>query len=224
MEKRIYFHHRKDGVTDADFADTYRAAHETLVADTGARCAIDLALTDQSPLDRAGLRSRDPVPWHGVSHRWGDMASSSDATKQMAPVVDAASGWRVEETVVWDYDRDWLDGRPTPGVKFVSLVAKRPELSMEEFAERYLRHASVAREHHGGCWKYVQNVVRGPVTLPPGKIVHGVSELWFRSVDDLVERLYTRPGSTDAVRADTSGFVDFSNTVSILVQESWIRS
>jgi hypothetical protein len=224
MEKRIFFHRRKDDIDGETFAKTYRAAHETLVADTGVQCAIDLALDDQSPMDRAGMKAR-PLTWHAVSLRWGDVASSSQASQQLAAVVAAASGWRVQEHVAWDYDRDWPDGEPTPGVKFVSFVAKRPELSPEEFQERYRNHVEVAREHHIGCWKYVQNVVLGPVTLPPGKIIHGVSELWFRSLDDYVERLYARrPESVDAVREDTSGFIDFANTSSMLVQETWLRS
>ena len=63
------------------------------------------------------------------------------------------------------------------------------------------------------------------MTLPPGKIIHAVSELWFHSLDDFVERLYTRqPESVDAVAADTAGFIDFRNTTSMLVQETVLRS
>jgi hypothetical protein len=225
VEKRVYFHRRKDDIDDATFAATYCAAHDTLVRDTGARCAVNLALVNQSALDRAGMRSRDPLPWHAVSHRWGDVASSSEATQQMAAVVGAASGWRVDEIIAWDYDRDWPDGADTPGVKFVSLVTKRPDITMDQFETRYRNHANVAREHHGGCWKYLQNIVRGPVTLPPGRIIHGISELWFRTENDLVGRLYTRrPESIDAVREDTTGFIDFANTMSLLVRERWIKS
>jgi hypothetical protein len=231
MEKRIFFHRRRDDVTDEMFATSYRQAHETLIADTNARCAIDLALADQSAMDRAGMKAR-PLVWHAVSLRWGDVASSSQATQRLASVVDAASGWRVDETIAWDYDASragsfvaegkyWADGEPTPGVKFLSLVAKPPDLPLDEFKERYRNHAKVAREHHGGCWRYVQNIVIGPVTLPPGKIIHAVSELWFHSVDDYVERLYTRkPESVEAVGEDTKGFIDFRNTTSMLVQET----
>jgi hypothetical protein len=235
MEKRIFFHRRRDGVDGAEFAKTYRSAHETLLADTGVQCAIDLALDDQSPMDRAGMKAR-PLVWHGVSLRWGDVASSSQAAQELAPVVEAASGWRVEETIAWDYDgtratakpesgKYWADGEPTPGVKFVSLVAKAHDLPLDEFKERYRNHGAIAREHHGGCWRYVQNVMVGPVTLPPGKIIHAVSELWFHSVDDYVEHLYTRkPESMEAVAADTTGFIDFRNTSSMLVQETVLRS
>jgi hypothetical protein len=235
MEKRIFFHHRRDGVDAAEFAKTYRAAHETLIADTDARCAIDIALEDQSPMDAAGMKAR-PIVWHGVSLRWGAIASSSEATQQLASVVDGASGWRVEETIAWDYDAEratgdvapgkyWGDGQPTPGVKFVSLVAKPPDLPLDEFKERYRNHGAVAREHHGGCWRYVQNIVVGPVTLPPGKIIHAVSELWFHSLEDFVDRLYTRrPESVEAVAEDTKGFIDFRNTTSVLLQETVLAS
>ena len=235
MEKRIFFHRRREEVDSATFAATYRAAHQTLIAETGVQCAIDLALDDQSPMDAAGMKARPPV-WHGVSLRWGDVASSSQATQELAPVVEAASGWRVEETIAWDYDgaragatpqsgKYWPDGEPTPGVKSLSLVAKPHDLSLDEFKERYRNHGAVAREHHGGCWRYVQNIMVGPVTLPPGKIIHAVSELWFHSLDDYIERFYTRkPESVAAVAEDTKGFIDFKNTTSVLVQETVLNS
>jgi hypothetical protein len=221
-DKRIFFHRRQEGVDAAEFAQVYRRAHETLAADTGARCAVDVAIDDQSALDRVGMVSR-PLLWHGASMRWGAVASSSLATQQLAPVIDAASGWRVEEHVAWDYERDWPDGQTTPGVKLLSLVVRRPDQPLDEFKERYRNHVEVAREHHGGCWKYVQNVMIGPVTLPPGRIIDAVSELWFRSLDDFLERFYTnRPESVDAVAADTKGFIDFRRTSSMLVQETML--
>jgi hypothetical protein len=230
-EKRIFFHRRAEGVSAEGFAAQYRVAHDALIAETGAQCAIDLALEDQSAMDRAGMKAR-PLAWHGVSLRWGDVASSGEASRLLAPIVDSAAGWRVEETIAWDYDggratgtppdgRYWPTGEPTPGVKFLSLVAKPQDLPLDEFKERYANHAEVAREHHGGCWRYVQNIVVGPVTLPPGKAIHAVSELWFHSVDDYVERLYTRkPESPAAVAEDTKGFIDFRNTTSMLVHET----
>ena len=222
-QKRIFFHRCRDNVDAGQFAAVYRNAHETLITDSGAQCAIDLALDDQSPLDAVGMKSR-PLLWHGVSMRWGPVASSSQATQQLAPVVESASGWRVEEHVAWDFAgddaRDWPDGQPTPGVKLLSLVVRLPDQPLDEFKERYRNHVAVAREHHGGCWKYVQNVMIGPVTLPPGKIIDAVSELWFRTLDDFLERFYTRrPESVDAVAADTKGFIDFRRTSSMLVQE-----
>jgi hypothetical protein len=231
MEKRIFFHRRADGVSATDFAAGYRAAHDALIAETHARCAIDLALDDQSPMDRAGMKAR-PLVWHGVSLRWGDVASSGETSRLLAPIVDTAAGWRVEETIAWDYDGGratgsppdgayWPAGEVTPGVKFLSLVAKPHEMPLDEFRERYANHGDIAREHHGGCWRYVQNIVVGPVTLPPGKTIHAVSELWFHSIDDYVERLYTRkPESVEAVGEDTKGFIDFKNTTSMLVRET----
>ncbi|HEX7095396.1 MAG TPA: EthD domain-containing protein [Acidimicrobiales bacterium] len=216
MEKRIYVHRRRETIDDAAFASGYRAAHETLVADTGARCAVAIALADQSPMERVGLRPR-PLLWHGVSSRWGDVASSSRATAQLDEVVEAASGWRVEERVAWE--DDVAPDPSAPGVKSVSFVVKPGELSVEEFRRHYREHAEIARDHHG-CWKYVQNVVLAPVTLPPGKVIHAVSELWFRSLDDFVEHFYRHgAASVEAVRKDTADFVDFASSTSMLVSE-----
>jgi hypothetical protein len=232
MQKHIVFHQRADGVDAATFATRYRAAHDAFVSGGGARCAIDVALEDQSPMDRAGMKAR-PLVWHAASLRWGSTGDAVDAA--LADVVSATAAWRVEETIAWDYDgsratghvadgRYWPEGEPTPGVKFLSLVAKPDDLSLDEFRARYAGHGKVAREHHGGCWRYVQNIVVGPVAEPPGKTIHAVSELWFHSVDDYVERLYTRkPESPAAVAEDTKGFIDFRNTTSMLVQETVLR-
>jgi hypothetical protein len=222
--KRIFFHRRADGVDGAQFAATYRHAHETLAGETGAACAIDLPVDDQTNLDRVGMKSR-PLLWHGVSLRWGDVTTSSQAAQELAPVVESASGWRVDEHVAWDYERDWSDGEVTPGVKLLSLVVRPEGQPLDEFRARYRSHVEVAREHHGGCWRYVQNVMTGPVTLPPGRAIDAVSELWFRSLDDFLERFYTRrPESVDAVAADTVGFIDFRRTSSMLVRETILRS
>jgi hypothetical protein len=230
MEKRIFFHQRADGVDDADFAARERAAHDALAAG-GTRCAVDLALADQSAMDRAGMKAR-PLVWHAASLRWGDASGDDDVESALASAVAASAGWRVEETIAWDYDpartsggagegRYWPAGEATPGVKFLSLVAKPEDMPLDAFRARYANHAHVAKEHHGGCWRYVQNIVIEPVTLAPGKTIHAVSELWFHSVDDYVDRLYTRrPESPEAVAEDTKGFIDFRNTTSMLVQET----
>ena len=49
-------------------------------------------------------------------------------------------------------------------------------------------------------------------------------EATFRHVDDMLERMYTHPDSPAAVRADTTGFIDFANTRSFLVAEHCVRT
>ena len=84
--------------------------------------------------------------------------------------------------------------------------------------------SNVAKVHHIGCWQYVQNFIAAPTGTRPAPLIDGISELWFRSVDDMIERFYTAPGSPDAVRDDTTGFIDFANTRSYLTIETIVFS
>jgi hypothetical protein len=223
LQKSITIHRGRDGIAPAGFVAAFERAHASLLRDDrGPACAIDIACEDQSPLAAVGMTPR-PLTWLGMSLQWGTsvpVALARDETD-----IEAIGGWVVDEHVAWDYDRDWPDGDPTPGVKFVSLVAKRPDISDDEFRARYRNHERVAREHHGGCWRYVQNLVVRPTAIGDGaSTVHGISELWFRSIDDYVNRLYSGPASPQAVAADTRQFIDFANTTSTLVTETVLRS
>ena len=70
----------------------------------------------------------------------------------------------------------------------------------------------------------MQNFIAEASSTRPAPRIDGISELWFRSVDDMIERFYTAPGSPDAVRDDTTGFIDFANTRSYLTIENIVFS
>jgi hypothetical protein len=48
--------------------------------------------------------------------------------------------------------------------------------------------------------------------------IQGISELWFASSDSLVERYFAGPDSVAVVRADNREYIDFSGTLSLLVE------
>jgi hypothetical protein len=224
MSKTITFHGPAGAGDMAEFQTVYRAAHDRAADSTPTdRWAMDLTCPDQTPLQAVGMTPR-PLTWWGASSRWTDGSATASIDVLPANGFVLVSAWQVDEYVAWDYDRDWSDGTVTPGVKFVSLVVKAPGMTDAEFRDRYRNHEQVAREHHAGCWRYVQNIVRAPVGSPSGQEIHGISELWFRSLEDYVTRLYTSAESPQAVASDTRQFIDFTRTTSTLVRHTAVRS
>lgn len=177
----------------------------------GVRWSTDTPLADQSLLASQGMRAPE-VP-RSADIRWY-LANSGPLA-----VTNAAAGWSVRSRVGWTHNHVADADTPTPGVKMISFVKRRDDISPQQFDERYRNHIAVAREHHGGMWQYVQSVVVAPLTTdaPP---IDGMSELWFRSADDFRNHFYTAERSPDAVREDTSSFIDYAGTFSVLATET----
>ena len=234
--KQIVLVRRRDDVDELAFARQL-LDHGALVGqhhDGVVKVAVNVVQTDQQLFEAIGLRIR-PIEWHGLIHSWFDAPQPAARTwryphseqalaDHLLSIASDSTGWWVDENAAWMYDRDWPDGVATPGVKQMSLVARRADLTFDEFVSRYRNHVNIAKLHHIGCWQYVQNFVAGPIGSRPTPSIDGISELWFRSVDDMIERFYTAPGSPDAVRDDTTGFIDFANTRSYLTVETIVFS
>ncbi len=116
------------------------------------------------------------------------------------PALDDAEAYRVDERVQWD------DGGAT--ITRISFVRRAPGLTHEEFADHWTQvHARLARRHHPGICRYVQNVVVHPLT-PGAPAVDGIAELGFRSLDDLRDRMYDSPADQATIAADVRSFID----------------
>jgi uncharacterized protein (TIGR02118 family) len=167
--------------------------------------------------DSFGLTSHTPSPdvppaqpedVHEISFVW-----LPDDVDPGAWVMETAQGMQVtaylvDQRVQWDYERDWPDGAPSPGVKQLSFVRRLPSITRDEFAAHWNDvHAPLARVHHPGIWRYVQNVVVEPLT-PAAPELDGVAELHFRTVDDLRDRMYDSEEGKARIRADVKTFID----------------
>ena len=111
--------------------------------------------------------------------------------------------YRVDEVLHWDE----LDGRSDGAVLLTYLVRRRPDLSFAAFQSHYReRHAPLARIHHPGIARYVQNYIepRERESAP----VDAISELWFRSEQDARTRFYRDEESRRAIGEDVRRFVD----------------
>lgn len=181
----------------------------TLPDDGAERTMVDEVHPDIGALyARRGLDA-PAVPFPELVWTWG-------TDRALHGLADDVIAYDLDEHVAW-WNRGPRDVQPA--LKQLSFVFRRAELSVEEFRRHYREHIDVAWEHHVGCCRYVQNdvVARHGEDAPAAD---GFSELWFENAEDYVERYYTNGAdSAAAVRADTSEFIDFSRTFSVLVTD-----
>lgn len=149
----------------------------------------------------ASLHGAAPRPQAhaGVVFAWPrDRAEGEAADTALMAVASAL--FRVEEIRHWDE----LDGGAAGAVVLTYLVKRRPDLSFADFATHYRqKHAPLARIHHPGIARYVQNF------LPPGEgLVDAISELWFRSEADARARFYRDDESRRLIGEDVRRFID----------------
>jgi hypothetical protein len=133
----------------------------------------------------------------------------------VGPLCDRCAVLALHDFLAWD--RTGPGGPGAAGaVKLVSFTVRRPGLEPSQFARHYREHVDVARVHHPGVSRYVQNLVTGAAG-DGADGVEAVSELWFASERDFRSRFYADDRSPAAVRADNQEYIDFSRTRSLLV-------
>jgi hypothetical protein len=220
VTKRILLRSKPEAVGIDEFRASELADARALLATTPrGSLAVSLARTSVEDHTAVGLRPR-PSRFHAAWCSW-DLALREP---EPGPAVAAGAAWLVEEFVAWDHDLTGADGEPTPGVKQLSLVAKRPGIGADEFEAHYRHHVEVARVHQAGICRYVQNVVRAPLG-PAGAAmdVFAISELWFATTDDMRDRYYTGPGAKQIVADDVAAFLDPAATTSMITTETILR-
>jgi hypothetical protein len=163
------------------------------------------------PIDRSGRLlaargSTDRVPPTWRAFAWAD--TTGEAPAPPAPPGTLAVYHTVPHPA-WDGDL------PATWVKQVSFVTRRAELSHDDYRRHHRGHVEVARVHHPGIARYQQDDL---VSMEgDGPEPDGFSELWFATEDDLRERFYASDESRLVVRADTSAYIDFDRTFSVMV-------
>ena len=121
----------------------------------------------------------------------GTLAAFADALAG-AEGVARVQGWTVEEHYPKRYERDWVDGELTPGVKMMTLMRLAPGRTHEQCARHWREvHTGLALRIHVGMQHYVQNVVHAPL---PGTDadpdVFGIVELHMGSREAFREERY----------------------------------
>ena len=127
--------------------------------------------------------------------------------------------YRIDERLQWDYQRDWPLGRRSPGFNRIAFVVRRADLSRAEFARHWDEvHGPLARRHHPGIWRYVQNVAVERLTRGAPDW-DGFAELHFRDREDFERRYFDSERGRRAIRADVPRFIDAPRGRRLLASE-----
>jgi uncharacterized protein (TIGR02118 family) len=176
------------------------------------RGAVYAALPDDAPLAAVeGRKPRAPRA-EAVLELWSE--------GQAPPEVGGAPAYRVEEVLHWDDPRPLGGGEAeaSSDVVVFYFVRRRPDLSQAEFVRRYREgHAPLARVHHPGIRRYVQNFVVGSSAGAPEW--DAIAQLHFASEDELRQRFYRDAESPARIAADVAGFVDTQRGLVLVTRE-----
>jgi hypothetical protein len=226
VDKRLDLVRRRPDIPAEQFAREVleRVGPALLEADPRpVRLSVDLAQPGQELLARRGLRT-DRSTYDAAVWRWyedGD-ASERAGVPDANDLLTPALSFRLEEHVGWEYDRDWPDGTPTPGVKQISMLAAAAGYGTDEFRRHYRHHVALTRKHMPAVWRYVQNdVAAGSGEESEGVVA--VSELYFRSVDDFLERYFPTEEDRRTFVAN-EGFLDLPRAFSVICFEHLLES
>jgi hypothetical protein len=170
---------------------------------------IDVVGRDQDLLAVHGMPPKLPVRYELLSWEWGDGTPAFSAAGE--------HGYRVSERLVFDELPPRNAAGWRPGVKQISFLRRPPTVSPEEFRTLYAHHTEKLRDDQPGIGKYVQNVVEE--SSPGAPQLDGVSELWFASLEDFLERYWSGPGVAEREARETGRFLDFTRTWSLIVRE-----
>jgi uncharacterized protein (TIGR02118 family) len=154
--------------------------------------------------EQAGAEPR-PERNAGVVLAWpGDDAARAEAEVALAP--HAKSIHCMREIVHWDE----LGPVGAESIVLVYVVRRRADLSFDDFAAHYReRHAPLARIHHPGIARYVQNF---PLSGDASD-VDAVSELWFASEHDARARFYRDDESRRVIAEEVRRFIDLRSSL-----------
>jgi hypothetical protein len=151
----------------------------------------------------------------------------TDATGPVATAAGRGHGLFPAGTACWydvDVDEDprFLDGDGTsaasaglnrlPGMRKVTFHRRLPGHDLRAYRARYLEHRAIARIHHANASRYRQNLVTG-YEGPDDHAADGVSEHWYRDLDEAINQHFARPDSPRVVRADVLEWLDVSTAI-----------
>jgi uncharacterized protein (TIGR02118 family) len=198
-----------------------------LTVDAVETCTVNLAQSDQGPYERTpdadGLVPNcDALIALGLTR-----AHDLDDVPQrdlLHGLVRRMEVWRVDPHRPIGWDRTWPDGEYAPGVKLVSFIQRKDELTHEQFARHWTeQHAPLARRHHVGLWNYTQNVIRRAYT-PGGGTFDGIAELHFRTRDDFADRFFDSDEGRTVIVEDVERFMARPRPETALMRELPLRT
>lgn len=112
--------------------------------------------------------------------------------------------YEVDDNVIWD--------EPIEGEDYSMFAFFRPKdgLEHDDFVKRYRQHADIARVHHPGIRRYVQDIITSQ-TGEERWMFAAISELHFAGPNEYRERFWLGEESRDVVARDVARFSDASS-------------
>jgi uncharacterized protein (TIGR02118 family) len=226
MPKLAYLLHRNPARSHEEFVRHYRAVHSPLAVEAmplQTFYSADIADEPGAVDAVAFLRFDDVSVLNDPSRLYANHEFEERMAADGAYLFSAMHGYIVDEVVQRDVARTWPLGQPSPGVKRISLLRRRPELDAAEFRRRYEHeHGPLTLQEHPGLWRYIQNFVVDAVT-PDAPPLDAITERHFRSEEDFRIGSYRNDDSSRVLTEDSARFVDLSSAVSVSTRETvWI--
>jgi hypothetical protein len=169
-------------------------------------------LTEPGPQElRLAHDSDDPqARYDVVAQMWFEEAIPA---QQILSIVDGdeLAGWadvrhsyRVSDTVILDK----LAAEPPPanGFKLLRELLFYDDMSDATARRCWAHHAKLAVKVHVGMTRYVQHWIEERLT-PQTPGARGISELFFSTREDLVQRYYESPRGREEILHDTAHFI-----------------
>lgn len=181
--------------------------------------ALETYVATLSPFRRALSLSLTPDPPDELPsfvELWGE---EREIRRVVAVWPFPARAWLVEEHTPIAYERSWPSGTPSPGVRMVSSLYRRPGLSRAEFEAHWLGpHTRIASSYTVPFWNYSQNVVSEALTRHSGE--DGFVGMHFRTPEQLKARWADYPEEAARGADDAARFMNVPRSVSIRARET----
>jgi hypothetical protein len=99
---------------------------------------------------------------------------------------------------------------PVPGIRKVTFHRRLPGTTPSQYADRFAAHGPIAAIHHAHARRYRQSLVLD-YEGPPHLAAEGISEHWYGSLAEAVDRHFARDDSRQVVAADVAGWLDVAS-------------
>jgi uncharacterized protein (TIGR02118 family) len=212
MVKLIFLCRRRPDLTPARYAELLLDGHVPLALRHHPTMrgytvnVVDAVPPPLDPIDSVGQL------WFDSLDDFRERLYDSDAGRaiieaDVARFMGGADAYVTTEHVQKDEAVRVAPGAPSPGVKLVCPLWRRPDLTHEQFVEHWLtRHVPLAKEHHPAMDRYVTNVVDQRLGTS-GPDLDGIAEIHFPSAEILAQGFFASADGERIIREDIARFI-----------------
>lgn len=139
------------------------------------------------------------------------------ATAVVCIAPELSAGDRFSVLAIYDVDENVRWDEPIEGAvhSMFAFFHAAPGLDRDDFARRYREHADVARVHHPGIRRYVQDIVTAQEAEERWRC-DAISELHFAGPEEYRDRFWLGDESREIVARDVERFSDASSAKAVV--------